>query len=143
MRPLISYDDITAPTTFEPGNSTQLGHQLPPSHQRPTKRRRSNQKTAAQRRPPPHHVKHWDDPTPITRLVGHDNSSGDAKIKEATISASIAEDDTQEAEEEVMNRELFHEEIWDDSALIDAWNFATAEYEVSHCYVFLHSTGLK
>ncbi|KAG1825436.1 uncharacterized protein BJ212DRAFT_1314004 [Suillus subaureus] len=30
------------------------------------------------------------------------------------------------------SRELTHEEIWNDSALIDAWNSATAEYEVFH-----------
>lgn len=35
-----------------------------------------------------------------------------------------------EIEEE--GRELTHEEIWDDSALIDAWNSATAEYEAFH-----------
>lgn len=29
------------------------------------------------------------------------------------------------------SRELNHEEIWDDSALIDAWNSANAEYEAS------------
>ena len=36
-----------------------------------------------------------------------------------------------EEEEEEESRELTHEEVWDDSALIDAWNSATAEYEVS------------
>ncbi|KAG1838202.1 hypothetical protein DFJ58DRAFT_861783, partial [Suillus subalutaceus] len=35
-----------------------------------------------------------------------------------------------EIEEE--SRELTHEEIWDGSALIDAWNSATAEYEAFH-----------
>lgn len=34
--------------------------------------------------------------------------------------------------EEEESRELTHEEIWDDSALIDAWNSATAEYEAFH-----------
>ena len=33
-------------------------------------------------------------------------------------------------EDEEQSRELTHEEIWDDSALIDAWNSAAAEYEV-------------
>ena len=33
-------------------------------------------------------------------------------------------------EEEEESRELTHEEIWDDSALIEAWNSAAAEYEV-------------
>ena len=35
-----------------------------------------------------------------------------------------------EEEEEEESRELTHDEIWDDSALIDAWNSAAAEYEV-------------
>ncbi|TFK28340.1 hypothetical protein FA15DRAFT_665300 [Coprinopsis marcescibilis] len=30
------------------------------------------------------------------------------------------------------SRELTHEEIWDDSALVDAWNAATEEYEAYH-----------
>lgn len=30
------------------------------------------------------------------------------------------------------SRELTHEEVWDDSALIDAWNAANEEYEVSN-----------
>jgi hypothetical protein len=36
-----------------------------------------------------------------------------------------------DSEEEVESRELTQGEIWDDSALIDAWESATAEYEVS------------
>jgi hypothetical protein len=32
--------------------------------------------------------------------------------------------------QEENSRELTYEEIWDDSALIDAWNAATEEYEV-------------
>lgn len=36
----------------------------------------------------------------------------------------------EEREEEDESRELTYEEIWDDSALIDAWNAATEEYEV-------------
>ena len=37
----------------------------------------------------------------------------------------------QEEGEEEESRPLTHEEIWDDSALVDAWNSAEAEYEVS------------
>ncbi|KAL0570189.1 hypothetical protein V5O48_011779 [Marasmius crinis-equi] len=37
-----------------------------------------------------------------------------------------------EEEDMEMSRELTHEEIWDDSALIDAWNAATEEYEAYH-----------
>ncbi len=36
-----------------------------------------------------------------------------------------------DAEEEEEGRELTHDEIWDDSALVVAWESATAEYEVS------------
>jgi hypothetical protein len=36
----------------------------------------------------------------------------------------------QKLEEVEDSRELTNDEIWDDSALIDAWNAATEEYEV-------------
>ena len=39
------------------------------------------------------------------------------------------EDAYGEREEGEESRELTYEEIWDDSALIDAWNAATEEYE--------------
>jgi hypothetical protein len=45
-----------------------------------------------------------------------------------TIEGDGAVDDVEEEEE---SRELTQDEIWDDSALIDAWESATAEYEVS------------
>ena len=35
-------------------------------------------------------------------------------------------------EEEEESRELTHEEIWDDSALVNAWEAATEEYEAYH-----------
>lgn len=40
------------------------------------------------------------------------------------------EEGEEEEEEDEGSRELTYEEIWDDSALIDAWNAATEEYEV-------------
>jgi hypothetical protein len=48
---------------------------------------------------------------------------------EEGIPASFASDDDGYQDKE--SRELTHDEIWDDSALIDAWNAATEEYEVS------------
>ena len=48
----------------------------------------------------------------------------------APASTLAAEVGNAEEEEEEESRELTHEEIWDDSALIDAWNSAAAEYEV-------------
>jgi hypothetical protein len=45
--------------------------------------------------------------------------------------AEIAmEAEEEEEEEEEESRELTHTEIWDDSALINAWESAAAEYEV-------------
>jgi hypothetical protein len=38
---------------------------------------------------------------------------------------------SEQAEEEE-SRELTHEEIWDDSALVNAWEAATEEYEACH-----------
>lgn len=29
---------------------------------------------------------------------------------------------------------MSHNEIWDDSALVDSWNEALEEYKVRHCY---------
>ena len=37
-----------------------------------------------------------------------------------------------DCEEEEESRELTHEEIWDDSALVNAWEAATEEYEAYH-----------
>ncbi len=37
------------------------------------------------------------------------------------------------ARDDEESRELTHNEIWDDSALIDAWESAKAEYAVSYC----------
>ena len=47
------------------------------------------------------------------------------------------EGEEEEEEEEEESRDLTHEEIWDDSALIDAWNSAAAEYEVRRRIRFL------
>ena len=40
--------------------------------------------------------------------------------------------DPNDCEEEDESRELTHEEIWDDSALVNAWEAATEEYEAYH-----------
>ena len=34
------------------------------------------------------------------------------------------------------SRDLTHQEIWDDSALVEAWDAATEEYEVGHLLHF-------
>lgn len=62
----------------------------------------------------PSSVQHWDDPAHLPHLGRSELPYED-------------EDTVSEGE----SRELTHGEIWDDSALIDAWNSAEAEYAVS------------
>jgi len=76
------------------------------------------------RRPPPLPVQHWDDPGSNQDHLMYDENG---VMQDSTTAA-----ETQEEEEEEESRELTNEEIWDDSALIDAWNAANEEYEAMH-----------
>ncbi|TCD62363.1 hypothetical protein EIP91_006972 [Steccherinum ochraceum] len=149
MRPVISYDDISAPspddniiphdedtTHAEAGGGpaqptdSRLGPQFPSSSAQapPTKRRRTNQPSSSRSQ---QHAgnkqpqRHWDDSGPggATRM----NYGGDEEDGE-----DVGEEEEDEDEEDEESRQLTHEEIWDDSALIDAWNSASAEYEAYH-----------
>jgi hypothetical protein len=104
-RSVISYDDITLPPA---ASSIQLP---------PLKKRKWNNN----HKPTPT-VQHWDDPTPTVHGEGPSNKQHKAKDKEV-----VFDDETEREDEE--SRELTHEEIWDDSALVDAWNAAMEEYE--------------
>ncbi|KAF7319764.1 Dolichol-phosphate mannosyltransferase subunit 1 [Mycena kentingensis (nom. inval.)] len=53
-----------------------------------------------------------------------------AKPPTATKPTAIDVDGVEDDEDDPDSRELTAEEIWDDSALIDAWNAATEEYEI-------------
>jgi hypothetical protein len=106
-RQLVQYGDLEQSQQTHGASSSavasHLGHS-PPSK----KRKRSNQKTKRPRK-----TAHWDEPE-------------DSKMNYDDTSAHGEDGEIEEEE----SRELTHEEIWDDSALIDAWNSATAEYEV-------------
>ena len=67
--------------------------------------------------------RHWDEPEQQSSALPYDDDAADI-----TIEVDGLIDDTEEEEE---SRELTYGEIWDDSALIAAWESATAEYEVS------------
>ncbi|EDR08126.1 uncharacterized protein LACBIDRAFT_327429 [Laccaria bicolor S238N-H82] len=103
-RSVISYDDITLPPA---ASSIQ-----PPASK---KRKWNNNPTST--------VQHWDDPTPSIHGGGPSNKQTKAKDKEVVF------DDDEAEREDGESRELTHEEIWDDSALVDAWNAAMEEYE--------------
>ncbi|KDQ54982.1 hypothetical protein JAAARDRAFT_38093 [Jaapia argillacea MUCL 33604] len=110
MRPIVSYDDISeyaAPPP--PEHSIQL-----PSG--PSKRRKqSNQRSGRESQ----HIQHWDDPGIPSDQMNYDDAAPTTSSKRAKLETSKHEE----------SRELTHTEIWDDSALIDAWNAANEEYE--------------
>ncbi|KAI6022592.1 hypothetical protein EDC04DRAFT_338071 [Pisolithus marmoratus] len=108
MRQLVRYDleDSSGPSTAE--TSTQ-----PPSK----KRKYSQQKGRSA------HVQHWDDPGTLQDTVVYDEQENGVLHENPQVEVD---------EEDEESRELTHEDIWDDSALIDAWNSAQAEYEVYH-----------
>lgn len=148
MRPVVSYDDITSsvpvpePTIAAP---VQLGPQLPSTAPQPPtkKRKKSHNSQHNQKGPQPHqhnhpqrrtlyasHVQHWDEPDADNAGYGEDASMYDENAAGGEGYEEGEDYAEEEEEEEEESRELVHEEIWDDSALIDAWNSATAEYEV-------------
>ncbi|KAM5542221.1 hypothetical protein V8D89_004094 [Ganoderma adspersum] len=71
-------------------------------------------------------MQHWDDPGTQGMAMSYDDAPNSVATK-----ATAAEEEEYDDEEEE-SRELSHGEIWDDSALIDAWNSAAAEYEAFH-----------
>ncbi|KAG5646920.1 hypothetical protein DXG03_001996 [Asterophora parasitica] len=112
LRPLISYDDITVPyqTASPPPRSNAR------SNQPPAKKRKWSKKPKGR----PH-----DD---SQSFHNHQNFSGhSSRHASGGTAMGVAEDKAMEEEEE--SRDLTHDEIWDDSALIDAWNAAAEEYE--------------
>ncbi|KAI5119797.1 hypothetical protein M0805_006594 [Coniferiporia weirii] len=90
-------------------------------------------------------VQHWDDPGTSSHGISYDEDAGGEHVGEARAEAYLEEDvwekgDTGETDmvlgedddDEDESRELTHEEVWDDSALIAAWDAATEEYEAMH-----------
>ena len=79
------------------------------------------------------HMQHWDDPGNYGTPMSYDDAP---KLGEAMVVAAQEEEFYEEE-----SRELTHDEIWDDSALIDAWNSAAAEYEV--CPIHLTTAAVR
>ncbi len=72
--------------------------------------------------------RHWDDSEQQSNILPYDDDDVEKTTENA--GCGIVEE-MEEKEEKEESRELMHDEIWDDSALIAAWESATAEYEVS------------
>ncbi|KAI0656810.1 hypothetical protein C8Q70DRAFT_317175 [Cubamyces menziesii] len=132
MRPLISYDDIV-PAEQAPSVPPKAPMN-PPAAPPPAKKRKTNQnqgRHGASGSGRQQAVQHWDDPGNQEPQMVYDevavaSGSGSGNAGQA------AGGEQYEEEEEEESRELTHEEIWDDSALIEAWNSAAAEYEAFH-----------
>ncbi|THH32601.1 hypothetical protein EUX98_g1573 [Antrodiella citrinella] len=156
MRPVVSYDDITEPapaTTNGAGGAPQA--QLGP-HQPPAKRRRTNQPRSSQSQNPnnnhsqhhnqnysrnhqqnhrhQHHVQHWDEPggSNLSMSYGDEEEQTEVGAEGGAEEGEMEDEHEEDKDEDEESRDLTHEEIWDDSALIDAWNSASAEYEAYH-----------
>ena len=135
-RTVISYDDITLPydDAEQPPPATK------PSAQPPAKKRKKNNQKG----------KHWDasggpksasaSNSQRAAFLNRQNGSS-AHQRQETPSQSgdgvweeggegYGEGEGEYDEEE--SRELTHEEIWDDSALVDAWESAMEEYKAFH-----------
>lgn len=112
MRQLVRYDleDSSGPSKPSGNGDT--------SSQPPSKKRKYGQQKGRGT-----HVQHWDDPGTLQDTVVYDEQEVDTSQDNLQVEVKG------EIEE---SRELTHDEIWDDSALVDAWNSAQAEYEVYH-----------
>ncbi|CCL98343.1 uncharacterized protein FIBRA_00337 [Fibroporia radiculosa] len=104
MRPVVSYDDITAPQQI----TSQIGPQAPVNAP-PSKKRKPNHSLFNTR--PQKQFQHWDDPgSHAPQMIYDDISTIHA---EDLVEGGEEEGETVEDE----SRELTHQEIWDDSAL--------------------------
>ena len=102
------------------GRASLIGHHIDHSLPGPGPAKKRKRGPGSQR--------HWDDPEQQTNMLPYDED--DFEIKEAD-NDKVEEEEGEEEEEEEESRELTYDEIWDDSALIAAWESATAEYEVT------------
>ncbi|KAI0369947.1 hypothetical protein BV20DRAFT_1121731 [Pilatotrama ljubarskyi] len=127
MRPLISYDDIVTPDAATPQPAQ---HMNPPVAPPPAKKRKTNGRQGAPGGRGHQSVQHWDDPGSQEPQMTYDEAPATSDYGHSDAGHGAQEEAGQEEEEE--SRELTYDEIWDDSALIDAWNSAAAEYEAFH-----------
>jgi hypothetical protein len=113
VRSLVSYDDLSSPQE----NRTVPPTAQPPPRPKPSKKRKR------------HAQQHWDDQVESRHAdVTYGEQALEAQHGNAERTGRDVRNNVVPDEE---SRELTHEEIWDDSALIDVWNAATAEYEAS------------
>ncbi|KAJ8457143.1 hypothetical protein ONZ45_g18434 [Pleurotus djamor] len=124
MRPIISYDDISLP--YEPPSPETPSH---PSQPPPQQSISSFAQAQAHLRPPKKRKRGNNNQGSTQAGTSNDNALVQSPPKPTSQPPTSK---VEEEEEEEESRDLTHEEIWDDSALIEAWNAATEEYENYH-----------
>ncbi|KDR82049.1 hypothetical protein GALMADRAFT_135425 [Galerina marginata CBS 339.88] len=121
-RPVVSYDDLHPPYGQGDLNKRTYGHSSPAGEPPPKKLKNSS----------------WSN-NPSTTSKSQDVLLPDQPINTSLVSSKAQQQenahhddmgDENDFEEE--SRELTHEEIWDDSALLHAWEAAVEEYEAHH-----------
>ncbi|PPQ86397.1 hypothetical protein CVT26_006123, partial [Gymnopilus dilepis] len=135
-RPVVSYDDITLP--YDPVEPPAAAAQPSPRPEQPPpakKRKKNNQK--GKNRANQHNQPRGQQQQNKLTNEGARSTSHQHQQEEYDESMqddySYAEGDAEEGEEEEEeSRELTHDEIWDDSALVYAWESAMEEYEAYH-----------
>lgn len=139
-RPIISYDDITLPydqpetMVNHPSSSSHSGNQ-PPSKKR---KKNNNNHQKAKRRQDTNASKNGPNSQTeeFQKFLSNTNNSVKTQPPPAQTHAEVEGEEGEYEygyeEEEEESRELTHQEIWDDSALVDAWDAAMEEYEAYH-----------
>jgi hypothetical protein len=110
MRQLVSYDDITGPYSAGDPESANTTS--------------LNGASSSKKR----------------KQFEHDTHVGGPPPKKHQANVEVADYSGEEDENNEMSRDLTQDEIWDDSALIKAWDAANAEYEASHFSNIIHGT---
>jgi len=122
-RTLLPYDDITTPYGQPDVPSSSSHNDRPPPHKKTKRGRRAgrhNRNAAEFLRPT------GASSAEVSSKQQPQQEKWDANAEEGEYGYN---DDNGEEEE---SRELTHEEIWDDSALVDAWESAMEEYKAYH-----------
>ncbi|KAI0321906.1 hypothetical protein OF83DRAFT_1097073 [Amylostereum chailletii] len=124
-RTLVSYDDIVQGGPS--GNNGSGGSAPPRKRRRNNNNNNNNNNNTNTNNSQRQYRQHWDNPGPLAESIPYGSSSSSNIAPALEVTMQVEEE---EGEEE--SRMLTHEEIWDDSALVDAWESAQAEYEAFH-----------
>lgn len=128
-RPVVSYDDITLsydqPDGLPPQSSSS-SHNAHYHHPPPSKKRKKNNQKAKQ------HKSASNSTSQRADFLKSAGASSKQQPEEGRWDADTDEGEYGYDEDGEESRELTHEEIWDDSALVNAWEAATEEYEAYH-----------